>query len=586
MRRRASATWRAPRGTARQGGICPSCASRDSASSAPPWPPSSRMRARRAAALASWSWASTSRPPTAAPRSMRSTAGGCRSRRAMRSSSAAARLGRGGWEPRGHDRRAGVRARVGDARRRAARRAARRRPPDRAPRRLPGGDPDARVPACARTRSSSSRPPFRPARPRRSSRRSSRRGTRERGPAGGLHPPGVLLRAGHARRVVPRLDRRRSRAATPATREAARTPARRSCRRSSTWGRIRSPGCRRRLPASWRRCSRTATAPPSSPSWRSGGGSPKRSASTSSSVISTIRQRPTHSNMRRPGFGVGGYCLTKDPLMAGHLGRASSIDRPDLRVPVLVARRERQPGDAAGEPAQARRAAARAASTERRSLLMGVSYREDVADTRHSPSETFVREARRPGRDGASATTRSCATGPSSASGCSAIRRRRRASTLWSSPFRTRRTVDLSLSAGSATRGRWCSIPSTSSRPRSARRWPASAAPSRASDAASAHEPRAHHRRRRIHRRPPRRAPRRRGARGRPRRRLLARGPRTPSWPRCTTRAGSGVLERDLRRPHALDDLDEPYGHVIHLAAIVGVRARRPAAAGGRCATT
>jgi UDP-N-acetyl-D-glucosamine dehydrogenase len=29
--------------------------------------------------------------------------------------------------------------------------------------------------------------------------------------------------------------------------------------------------------------------------------------------------------------------------------------------------------------------------------LMGVSYREDVADTRKSPSETFVREARRRG---------------------------------------------------------------------------------------------------------------------------------------------------------------------------------------------
>jgi UDP-glucose 4-epimerase len=40
------------------------------------------------------------------------------------------------------------------------------------------------------------------------------------------------------------------------------------------------------------------------------------------------------------------------------------------------------------------------------------------------------------------------------------------------------------------------------------------------------------------------------------------------------------VLERDLRLPHALDDLDEPYGYVIHLAAIVGVArvARQPLA--------
>src|SRR5439155_10539336 len=32
-------------------------------------------------------------------------------------------------------------------------------------------------------------------------------------------------------------------------------------------------------------------------------------------IIAAIRRRPTHSNIRRPGFGVGGYCLTKDPLL-------------------------------------------------------------------------------------------------------------------------------------------------------------------------------------------------------------------------------------------------------------------------------
>ena len=33
-------------------------------------------------------------------------------------------------------------------------------------------------------------------------------------------------------------------------------------------------------------------------------------------VLDAIRMRPTHSNIRQPGFGVGGYCLTKDPLFA------------------------------------------------------------------------------------------------------------------------------------------------------------------------------------------------------------------------------------------------------------------------------
>jgi nucleotide sugar dehydrogenase len=113
-------------------------------------------------------------------------------------------------------------------------------------------------------------------------------------------------------------------------------------------------------------------------------------------VIGTIRRRPTHSNMRQPGFGVGGYCLTKDPLLAmvsardlfGH----EELDFPFSRLAVAVNR------------------AMPLASIHRleellhpRTLdgttiaLMGVSYRQDVADTRFSPSETFVREARRRG---------------------------------------------------------------------------------------------------------------------------------------------------------------------------------------------
>ena len=33
-------------------------------------------------------------------------------------------------------------------------------------------------------------------------------------------------------------------------------------------------------------------------------------------IVNAIRMRPTHSNMMFPGIGVGGYCLTKDPLLA------------------------------------------------------------------------------------------------------------------------------------------------------------------------------------------------------------------------------------------------------------------------------
>ena len=33
-------------------------------------------------------------------------------------------------------------------------------------------------------------------------------------------------------------------------------------------------------------------------------------------IVDAIRMRPTHKNIMLPGIGVGGYCLTKDPLLA------------------------------------------------------------------------------------------------------------------------------------------------------------------------------------------------------------------------------------------------------------------------------
>lgn len=107
-------------------------------------------------------------------------------------------------------------------------------------------------------------------------------------------------------------------------------------------------------------------------------------------VVDAIRMRPTHANIRTPGFGVGGYCLTKDPLFA-KLAAAELWDAPmefpfstaavraNDEAPLATLERvtEQVGGDLTGK----------------RIALLGVSYRQDVGDTRYSPSETFVRGA-------------------------------------------------------------------------------------------------------------------------------------------------------------------------------------------------
>jgi nucleotide sugar dehydrogenase len=106
-------------------------------------------------------------------------------------------------------------------------------------------------------------------------------------------------------------------------------------------------------------------------------------------VLEAIRMRPTHNNIRQPGFGVGGYCLTKDPAFAMVSG-AQLLNLPDVSFPFC----ELAMSTNAAMPLHSLNrlhAAFEGDLRDRRILVLGVSYRQDVGDTRYSPTETFVR---------------------------------------------------------------------------------------------------------------------------------------------------------------------------------------------------
>lgn len=105
-------------------------------------------------------------------------------------------------------------------------------------------------------------------------------------------------------------------------------------------------------------------------------------------VVNAIRLRPTHANLMLPGIGVGGYCLTKDPLLASWsrsnlLQGAGQLPQCEQAVSV----NDQMPRYAFEflERRYPERLAGRSV------LLMGVSYRGDVGDTRFSPVESFYR---------------------------------------------------------------------------------------------------------------------------------------------------------------------------------------------------
>ena len=106
-------------------------------------------------------------------------------------------------------------------------------------------------------------------------------------------------------------------------------------------------------------------------------------------VVHSIRVRKgTHDNMMLPGLGVGGYCLTKDALLAAFGAEQLLCVRAELPFSRrAIVTNERM-------PLRALELARRHFAGEmrgRRAALFGATYRPGVADTRSSPTETLAR---------------------------------------------------------------------------------------------------------------------------------------------------------------------------------------------------
>ena len=104
-------------------------------------------------------------------------------------------------------------------------------------------------------------------------------------------------------------------------------------------------------------------------------------------IVKAIRMRPTHSNLMYPGIGVGGYCLTKDPLLASwgkinHFNSENNLEQSERGVEI----NDKMPHYAFKFMMDV---FALDSIINKKILLLGVSYRSDVGDTRYSPVESF-----------------------------------------------------------------------------------------------------------------------------------------------------------------------------------------------------
>ena len=112
-------------------------------------------------------------------------------------------------------------------------------------------------------------------------------------------------------------------------------------------------------------------------------------------VVNAIRARPTHANLMYPGIGVGGYCLTKDPLLANWSRKAFFGSKSDLKMSVNgVSVNDQMPKFAYDRLIQVF-----GDLRNKKVTFLGVSYRGDVGDTRFTPVEGLVKKIREAGAE-------------------------------------------------------------------------------------------------------------------------------------------------------------------------------------------
>ena len=103
-------------------------------------------------------------------------------------------------------------------------------------------------------------------------------------------------------------------------------------------------------------------------------------------IVDAIRLRPTHANLMYPGIGVGGYCLTKDPLLASWASQNLFMEKLKLSESEKAVKiNDSMPSQAF----QYLKKSFKVELNEKKVLMLGVSYRGNVADTRFSPVEVL-----------------------------------------------------------------------------------------------------------------------------------------------------------------------------------------------------
>ena len=107
-------------------------------------------------------------------------------------------------------------------------------------------------------------------------------------------------------------------------------------------------------------------------------------------VIDCIKVRSTHNNIMRPGLGVGGYCLTKDSLLAQYSSKNiynfKKINFPISSLGFNI--NSKMPLHTFNVIKKIMKKNLK----NKKILICGASYKNDIGDTRYSPSQLLFKK--------------------------------------------------------------------------------------------------------------------------------------------------------------------------------------------------
>lgn len=102
-------------------------------------------------------------------------------------------------------------------------------------------------------------------------------------------------------------------------------------------------------------------------------------------IIDSIKIRPTHQNIMRPGLGVGGYCLTKDPKFI--LYSSKKIMKNKINFPLIKKLNSINKNMVNTSIEFLKRILS---LKQKKILIYGMTYKENVGDFRYSASEILA----------------------------------------------------------------------------------------------------------------------------------------------------------------------------------------------------